>query len=101
MQEKKKLGRTVFAVKESLEEQVSRKMKEPPLESDWYEKIVKQINRDHRNKLLNVRSPVRIRGFNKKTIPSAEALKDLFNALFERTRAPAPTNSSFLSRDCQ
>jgi hypothetical protein len=61
-------------------------MKEPPLELDWYEKIVKQINRDHRNKLLNVRDAVRLRGFNKKTIPSLEAVRDLYNNFFERPR---------------
>jgi hypothetical protein len=74
-------------------------MKEAPLESDWYEKIVKQINRDHRNKLLNVRNAVRIRGFNKKTIPSMEILKDLYNSLFERCKSsPSIQNNSFMSR---
>jgi hypothetical protein len=79
-------GRSAFPVKESVEEQIARIIKEPPLETDWYETIVKQINRDHRNKLLNVRHAVRMRGFNKKVIPSLDTLKDIYNSLFERSR---------------
>lgn len=73
-------------------------MKQPPLESDWYEKIVKQINRDHRNKLLNVRNAVRIRGFNKKIIPSIDILKDLYNTLYERSKAFANTMNNSIHR---
>jgi hypothetical protein len=40
------------------------------MESDWYEKIVKQINRDNKNKLFNVRHAVRVRGYNKHVKPS-------------------------------
>ena len=61
--------RNQFPIKESLEEKIARKIKEPPLEEDWYEKILRQISRDHRNKLLNVRDAVRVRGFNRKIIP--------------------------------
>jgi hypothetical protein len=74
-------------------------MKEASLEADWYEKIVHQINRDHRNKLLNVRDAVRIRGFNKKTIPPLEAIRDLYNTFFERPKGHQHQHSSFLSRD--
>ena len=78
--------RNQFPVKESLEEKIARKIKEPPLEDDWYEKILRQINRDHRNKLLNVRDAVRVRGFNRKIIPPVEVIKDLFNGFFERSK---------------
>ena len=69
------------------------------MREDWYETIVKQINRDHRNKLLNVRNAIRIRGFNKKVIPSVEVLKDLYNCLFERSRTFASQlhSSCFMS----
>jgi hypothetical protein len=86
VQRKKGWVRSKFAVKESLEEQIARKVKEPPLEADWYENIVRQINRDHRNKLLNVRDAVRIRGFNRKVIPAVEAVRELYNGFFERWR---------------
>ena len=82
----------MFPVKESLDEKVNRKMKEPPLEPDWCEKMIKQINRDHRNKLLNVRDKVRIRGFNKKSIPQMELLRDLYNSFFEPSRRAAFPN---------
>lgn len=52
------------------------------MQTDWYEKILRQISRDHRNKLLNVRDAVRIRGFNKKIIPQVEAMRDLYNNFF-------------------
>ena len=64
------------------------------MEEDWYEKILRQINRDHRNKLLNVRDAVRIRGFNRKVIPPVETVKDLFNGLFERWKAFKTKNGS-------
>ncbi len=75
-------AKSQFPIKESLEEQIARKMKEPPLEPDWYEKIVEQISRDHRNKLLNVRDAVRVRGFNCKIVPKIEPVRDLYNGFF-------------------
>jgi hypothetical protein len=56
------------------------------MDTDWYEKIVKQINRDHKNKLLNVRHAVRIRGFNKKVKPNMEIIKEIYNKFFEKSK---------------
>jgi hypothetical protein len=46
--------------------------------------MVQQIVRDHKNKLLNVRSAVRMRGYNKPTRPPIEALKHIYNKYFEK-----------------
>jgi len=43
---------------------------------------VQQIKRDHKNKLIHVRNPIRVRGYNKIAKPSLELLKDLYNGLF-------------------
>lgn len=59
-------------------------MKEPPVEPEWYEKMVQQIVRDHKNKLLNVRNAVRMRGYNKPARPPIEMLKQIYNKFFEK-----------------
>ena len=46
--------------------------------------MVQQIVRDHKNKLLNVRNAVRMRGYNKQQRPQLEALKQVYNRFFEK-----------------
>jgi hypothetical protein len=54
------------------------------VDPEWYEKMVQQIVRDHKNKLLNVRNAVRMRGYNKPSRPPIETLKHIYNKYFEK-----------------
>jgi hypothetical protein len=51
------------------------------LDQDWYEKIVKQIKRDHKNKLLKIRSVIRVRGQNKMSKPLLSHAKKIYTTL--------------------
>ena len=63
-----------------MEEKIARKIKELPIDHDWYEKLVKQIKRDHKNKLLQVRSMIRVRGHGKITKPTVTQARKIYSS---------------------
>ncbi len=45
--------------------------------------MAKQIKRDHKNKLLQVRSVIRVRGQNKITRPSVSQARKIYTSFYE------------------
>lgn len=50
-----------FEYKESLENKIERKIKEPGLSNNWYEQIVKEVVADQKRKVNRINSPICIK----------------------------------------